>query len=199
MKMAGWSAVWAPQVMSMANGSRVGWFRPGDIIQLPSIFDRLALAFAIISLCLYAGYELLRWKNEKIIHWSKHFHLLNNAIIWYFARLALFGQFSGSLMAFLIMCSHSLPYTYLGFRYVSERKKQGEKFWPNIESSYLFFLLIILASYFFTYVQFINWTMDVNFYLLCLFITLSSFHYVLDSFMWKKSSNPEGAAIFTMA
>ena len=156
--MTAWSAVFVPQIISMSNGSVVGWFTRGDIAKIPHIFEPLAIIFGSVSLCFYLFMEGRRWIRSREIHWSKHFHLAIGAFIWFSARLEIFQSFSESLGPMLVMGGHSFPYFYLGYRYVKDRREKGDTFFPNIQNYYLFFLLIIIVSFSFTYFQRIAWT-----------------------------------------
>lgn len=191
-KMVIYSSVAGPLLLSMTDViGRSGWRKAGDLIQVPLFLEWPIYIIGALSWLAYLSLQIKKYKSERKITWGKHFHLVNALFIWAIYRLASNAQLSviGQL---LIVFGHSFPYIYLGLRYY-ESRQQKERFWPGIKNLKVMAIIVILAGILISYMEVITegkWY--TNGIVPCIWLGLIFSHFLIDTFMWKRETHPEG-------
>ncbi|PIP88720.1 MAG: hypothetical protein COW01_11140 [Bdellovibrionales bacterium CG12_big_fil_rev_8_21_14_0_65_38_15] len=193
-KLVIYSCIWAPSLISTSSIIGVsGWRIPKDLIQMPQVFVWPVAIVWSVALVLYIGLQVFKFKKTKTISWGKNFHLLNAQIIWLFARFAetpklqVFGQF-------LMVFGHSIPYIYLGLKY-RESRTGKEKFFLNFSSLKTLFIFLMTFGMIVSYLEIET---EIKFYdaglIPSLWLGVVYTHFMIDTFMWKTKTHPEGLA-----
>ena len=190
--------VWCPQIISMAvDYEPTCWFIPGDIPNLPTSFKEISYGIASLSFIIYFFVEIRRWRRQRVVQWSKHFHVLNALTIWIIARMNVFHSMSQSVGPLIMMAGHSAPYFFLGHRYLKERVQQGERFWPNFKSHNVLIFSIWISCLILTALQFWRLQYPRSLWVSSIPLTIALTHYAFDSYLWKKKFHPEGANVLS--
>jgi hypothetical protein len=192
-------AVWVPQIISMTFEQPTGWFRAGDIVQLPSFFRDFCVVISLGVGLLYLAQELKRWTCSHVVLWGKHFHLLVGLAVWVIGRLRPLDFMSPSLGIFIMLSCHTIPYFYLSHRYTKDRYTKNEKFWFCFKQHSHFFMwavvcCLLITTLEYSYLYFFNFKSE---YLTIVIMTSATTHYLYDSYLWKKNTHPEGAAVLS--
>lgn len=191
-RFVAYSAIGAPMLLSMTDAiGRSGWRRPGDLILVPMWLVEPIIVIWVGSWIAYLALQIKKYRHDKTITWGKHFHLLNGQLIWFIYRIIPIEQvnIAGQM---LIVFGHSFPYIYLGLNYYESRKTK-EKFWPGIQSIKLMACFVIAATILISYIEVVS---ERKFYsngiVPCIWMGLIFTHFLIDTFMWKYDTHPEG-------
>ncbi|MBT3586473.1 MAG: hypothetical protein HN509_16315 [Halobacteriovoraceae bacterium] len=175
---------------------KFNWFTKDDFIQLPLLFERIALASYLILFCCYIAKEIYFFQRERI---PRNLLLLVTASCWYTGIVYYNGDLAFTLTNVII---HGIPYMALVYVY---SEKSGTLIKRNFMKGVPTFLLIILALAFLEeglwdalvwrehaeiFSAVFYWLREIqNPYLLALIIPLLSLpqvtHYILDGYIWK--------------
>lgn len=191
-KLVIYASVAGPLLLSMTDViGRSGWRKQGDLIQVPLFLEWPIYIISAIAWLAYLAIQIQKYRVERKITWGKHFHLVNALFIWSIYRLTMSPQLSiiGQL---LIVFGHSFPYIYLGLRYYESRQTK-ERFWPGIKNLKVMALMVVAAGILISYLEVISeskWY--ANGIVPCIWLGLIFSHFLIDTFMWKRETHPEG-------
>ena len=190
-------SVLGPGLISLTYiAGRNGWRGIGDMPTLPDETILIVFTMWCLSFTSYVAVQIIKYMKLGLISWGKNFHLLNGLMIWCLFRfLPLEKLFY--LGGYLVIFGHSIPYIYLGQRYVKNRLKMKEEFFILFPSKIYVVLILFSLGMLFSYFE------VTGFHLLrsdkiqhsilrVLVISMVFTHYTIDGFMWKKNVHPEG-------
>lgn len=190
-------SVLGPGLISLTYiAGRNGWRGVGDMPTLPEETILIVFAMWCLSFGSYVLVQILKYIRLGLISWGKNFHLLNGLMIWCLFRfLPLEKLFY--LGGYLVIFGHSIPYIYLGQRYVKNRIKMNEEFYILFPSKIFVVLILFSLGMMFSYFEVTGFDIlrsDRTLFSIfrVLVISMVFTHYTIDGFMWKRKVHPEG-------
>lgn len=199
-KLTAYLSIFGPGIISMAYiAGRKGWRFPSDMPVLPDETIYYIYYSWLVSFTTYVGIQVYKFVKFKQISWGKNFHLLNGLFIWIIFRLIPFKEamyFGG----FLVIFGHSIPYIYLGQRYVKDRIAKGEEFFIPFSPKLYVFVILCSIGIALTYIEvfvFDNYVAGNKSrfdFFKTIMVSVVFTHYTIDGFMWKHKKHPEGLA-----
>lgn len=190
-------SVLGPGLMSLsAIVGRNGWRVIGDMPVIPDEFVLVIFGLWCISFSAYVVIQILKFQKIQLISWGKNFHLINGLFIWSMFRFLPLEKL-GYIGGYLVIFGHSIPYIYLGQRYVKNRIKEKEEFYIFFPSKiYVFVILWCLGmtlSFFEVSGFHLLTSTHTGFSIFrVLVISMVFTHYTIDGFMWRRDVHPEG-------
>jgi hypothetical protein len=196
-KLTIYLSVAGPALISMCSiVGKKGWRISTDLPNLPDQVIHIVFYSWIIVMIQYLCIQCIKYKKKSYVTWGKHFHLINGLFIWVMYRLEPIDSIA-FIGALLLMYGHSIPYIYLGQRYMKDRIENGEKYYLPLPSKKFLFIALatfgIAAAY--SEVKLVNIFWITNSEIVkSIILTCVFTHYFFDGFLWKKQYHPEGLA-----
>lgn len=183
---------------SQSKEHSIGWFLPGDIIEFPVWMYEPFLYTTCTIIAFYFFWHTRRYLKGHSMNWPAHFYMLFAVLIWGGIRLFI----TGPLPYYLSQLCHSIPYFYLGYRYMKTQREQGVAyFFPKAPVWALSITFIVLSAFIghvdhqfkFSWLPNNTWDWSYIRYLAvwAFFDATNITHYTMDKFVWDRKHNPE--------
>lgn len=172
-------------IASICEGNYRQCFEPHDLIVLPGYLFNPLMVWGGVSAVLYTLYHIAVWMKTKSTNWSAHHLLISSAVCWWMVRL---GPASANNFL-LITLHHTVPYLYLGYRYLKTGESQVSRSKEVLPA--LVYLGLIVISFTRTYPEsFWQFSGTANDMYFIIIRTITFTHFTFDMFLWTRSHNP---------
>jgi hypothetical protein len=182
-------SVAGPALISMtALAGKDGWRVKGD---LPVLSDSILPIVSAIWLFLIISYlcvQSIKYYKYSVVTWGKHFHLMNGIIIWSIYRLEPF-ETAASYGIFLAVFGHSIPYLFLGQKYLKTNSAQEEYFIRIPKTRNIAFFLVISTILIALSEVYMGAFIGRSEIYRSIIISIVFTHYTLDALIWKSKFN----------
>lgn len=176
------------------------WFVIGDFIPLPVIVRQIIFPLYVIAIGIYVGKSAYQYFKNRFLNPGKDIVVITTALCWYVGIVTFNSDYAFTVTNVVI---HGVPYFALIYAYARVKRDSCGGIYKKLTSNWLVFLATIWV---FAYMEEIlwhrgvwherNWLFGEDFelgrlkmYVVPLLAVPQLTHYVLDGFIWRRSSN----------
>ncbi len=188
-------------IASQCGPESRGWFRNGDIVELPTLLYWPALIISVTGVISYLLRHTYLIIKRIPANWAAHHVFLCSTIIWGYVRLAP----QHVLAYYFYQLHHAIPYFLLGYRHMQSERSLGRSYWlPHLPMWLLGIGILVISG--------LQGHFEMNMRAgqglisnspdlldplgggagaLAFFNAINITHYVIDMFYWNRKHNPE--------
>ena len=173
------------------------WFLEGDFANLPSVLSSILAPVYWIALAAYAARSIYRVIALREFSPGKDVVLVTTAVCWYVGIISFNSDYAFTVTNVII---HGVPYMVLVYWYGARKRPAGGKRHASRVAAFLGIVWVM------AYVEELLWDVglwherswlfgtawdlgQLEFFLIPLLAVPQITHYVLDGFIWRRSSN----------